>query len=124
MTLELKLAIEPPVLHRPEELVARGMYLNIGAEPFRLSVASVKSPSLALAARRAGGSAIAMPPPPVPYPGERPEDFIVLAPGESHAVEYRNFLPQRLAPGEYEICLRYRYRGADLQSPWETFTCV
>lgn len=124
MTLELKLAVAPPVLHHPEELVARGTYTNAGTEPFRFSAVSVASPSLALAVRRTGGAAVHMPPPPVPYPNERPGDILMLAPGASHSVEYRNVLPQRLAPGDYEICLRYRAGGAELQSRWETFTCV
>ena len=124
MTLELKLVVAPPVLHRVEDLVARGAYTNVGPEPFRFSIASVASPSLALAVRRAGGAAVRMPPPPVPYPEERPGDTIVLAPGAGHSVEYRNFLPQGLAAGDYEVCLRYRHRDADTQSRWETFTLV
>jgi hypothetical protein len=124
MALELKLVVEPPVVHRPEELVARGTYTNRAAEPFRFSVASVASASLALAVRRAGGAIVPMAPPPVPYPEERSGDTIVLAPGGAHSVEFRNFLPQRLARGDYEACLRYRHRGSDLQSRWEPFTLV
>jgi len=124
MTLDLRLAIAPPVLHRPEDLVAQGTYTNAGREPFRFSVASVASSSLALAVRHVEGSAVAMPPPPVPYAEERPGDITILAPGESYSAEYRNFLPQGLRPGNYEVCLRYRYGGADLRSRWEPFTCV
>lgn len=123
MALELKLAVAPPLLHRPEELVARGTFTNTGSQPLRFSLVAVSAPALALAMRRIGGSDVRLAPPPVPYPQQRPGDSMMLAPGASHAVEYRNFLPQ-LAPGEYEICLRYRAGDMDLSSAWETFTCV
>ena len=124
MKLELKLAVTPPLLHRPEELVARGTFTNIGPEPVRFSRLAVSAPSLALMVRPVGGDLLRLAPPPVPYPHERPGDYVVLAPGAAHSEVYQGFLPQPLAPGNYEVRLRYRDGDADLGSEWEVFTCV
>lgn len=124
MALELKLAIAPAVVRRPEELVARGTFTNTGSEPFRFSVVAVSAPALALSLRRVGGGEIRMAPPPVPHPHERPGDTIELAAGRSYEATYQGFLPQPLASGDYEICLRYRGGGSELRSDWMRFSSV
>jgi hypothetical protein len=122
--LRLNLAVTPPLVHRPEELVARGTFTNGGTEPLRFSAVAVSAPSLALLLRRVGGAVVPLAPPPVPYAQERSGDYVVLPPGGSHSIVYQGFLPPRLGCGDYEICLRYRAAGIELSSEWETFTCV
>ena len=121
--LRLSLALSETTVRRPEELAARGTFTNSGAETMRFNTRPVSAPALALSLRRAGGAPVPLPPPPVPSPDDGVSGRVDLAAGESHAVTYENFLPQPLAPGEYELALRYRIGDVDLRSAWVWFKC-
>ena len=124
MNFELKLTLEPEVIERPEELVARGTFTNVGPDQLLLDTVPVSAPSLALTLTREGGDVVHLPPPPVPPAGDAALNRISLGAGESHTIVYENFLPQPLAPGDYQIRLRYRGEEGSFESAPVRFTRV
>jgi hypothetical protein len=126
--LEAQLTVRPRQSGRREEFVALVSLGNRGDETVSVNLAPVESPSLALEIVDAAGAPALLPPPPVPRSSAT---RVRLAPGERHALEYRGFVPQWFAPGNYRVRFRYRYRPAtperdewtgELSSEWREFT--
>ncbi len=116
MKLGLALALSHDVVGEPHTLEARARFTNQDTAPLRFNALPVSAPSLALLLRRAGGDVVRMAPPPVPHPDDGVRGRVDLSPGASHEEVYAGFLPQPLPPGDYELVLRYRAPGVDLQS--------
>jgi hypothetical protein len=125
MELELELSLDPRTVVHPADLVARARFVNAGMGSIELDTLPVMAPALALMLRRASeATSIALGPPPVPPLDDGRVGRVTLAPAAAHEIEYRGFLPQPLAPGNYELCLRYRSSELDLRSPWVAFRVV
>lgn len=119
--LAAELTVEPRRTSRREELVARGTLQNRGGDAVEIDLTPLGSPSLALELVDAGGTAVHLPPPPVPGGGTNPA---TLGPGERRPLEYAGFLPAWTPPGAYRARLRYVGLAAAPGEPERTVEVV
>lgn len=102
MTVEVRFEVAPPE-GRPEELVGRARFTNVGDGPVAVMSMQLESSSLALEIVDDGGDSVPLPPPPVPDPTAEP---VQLAPGQEREFTYAGFLPPWTEPGRYRVRAR------------------
>jgi hypothetical protein len=104
--LTVELVTRKPTVDRAEELAVEARFVNASGDTVRLNTAQAENPSLALEVQGPSEQPVLLPPPGPPSDRELgPGDPI--DPGESIALDYRNFLDPMLGPGTFRV----RYVG-------------